>query len=104
MSIAPAASATRRAIGIVRVSQVKGREGESFASPGQQRDRIRAACERDAKERSGEAQARAVARGVMPWPNVPPGYRRGDDGSLEPDPATKIRYFIRLRMAAGHDN
>jgi DNA invertase Pin-like site-specific DNA recombinase len=47
MSIAPAASATRRAIGIVRVSQVKDREGESFASPGQQRDRIHAACERD---------------------------------------------------------
>jgi len=34
-------------IGIVRVSQVKGREGQSFASPGQQRDRIHAACERD---------------------------------------------------------
>lgn len=29
------------------MSQVKGREGESFASPGQQRDRIHAACERD---------------------------------------------------------
>ncbi len=204
MSIAPAASATRRAIGIVRVSQVKGREGESFASPGQQRDRIRAACERDglvlldvveeldvsggrplaarpglsravaaveageadvivaayfdrlvrslrvqdelvtrvesaggqvlaidvgrvtngsagqwlsgtmlgavaeyarrnAKERSGEAQARAVARGAMPWPNVPPGYLRGDDGALEPDPATReiVVEAFRLR-AAGH--
>src|SRR5215207_6168510 len=40
-------TATRRAIGIVRVSQVNGREGDSFASPGEQRDRIRAACERD---------------------------------------------------------
>jgi DNA invertase Pin-like site-specific DNA recombinase len=37
----------RKAIGIVRVSQVKGREGESFASPDQQRERIEAACERD---------------------------------------------------------
>ena len=41
------ATPTRRAIGIVRVSQKKGREGESFVSPEDQRDRIRAACERD---------------------------------------------------------
>ena len=40
-------SASRTAIGIVRVSQVNGREGDSFASPGEQRDRILAACERD---------------------------------------------------------
>jgi DNA invertase Pin-like site-specific DNA recombinase len=37
----------RRAIGIVRVSQVGKREGESFASPDEQRERIEAACERD---------------------------------------------------------
>ena len=37
----------KRAIGIVRVSQVKGREGESFASPSEQHERIEAACERD---------------------------------------------------------
>jgi site-specific DNA recombinase len=37
----------RRAIGIVRVSQTKSREGESFASPIEQRERIEAACERD---------------------------------------------------------
>lgn len=43
---------------------------------------------RTAAERSGEAQARAVARGVLPYPNVPPGYVRGGDGVLEPDPAT----------------
>jgi hypothetical protein len=41
------ATPTRRAIGIVRVSQKKGRDGESFVSPEDQRDRIRAACERD---------------------------------------------------------
>lgn len=175
-----------RAIGIVRVSQVAGREGEAFASPAEQRDRIATACERDgltlvetvdeldvsggtplerrdglrgaveaiedgradvlmvayfdrlvrslrvqgevvgrveraggrvvaldfgevseatatqwitgtfmgavaeyhrraSRERSGEAQARAVARGVAPWPQIPPGYRRRDDGVLEPD-------------------
>jgi site-specific DNA recombinase len=37
----------RRAIGIVRVSQVKGREGERFVSPEEQRDRIEAVCARD---------------------------------------------------------
>lgn len=37
----------RRAIGIVRVSQVRGRAGDSFASPREQADRIRAACERE---------------------------------------------------------
>jgi site-specific DNA recombinase len=36
----------RRAIGIVRVSQVGGREGDSFASPSTQRNRIEAECER----------------------------------------------------------
>jgi site-specific DNA recombinase len=34
----------RRAVGIVRVSHVGGRSGESFVSPDQQRDRIRDAC------------------------------------------------------------
>ena len=37
----------RRAVGIVRVSRVSGREGESFASPDEQRQRIEAECERD---------------------------------------------------------
>lgn len=41
------ATATRRAVGIVRVSQVNGREGDSFVSPREQADRIREACERD---------------------------------------------------------
>lgn len=40
-------SGQRRAIGIVRVSQTSGREGERFASPPEQRERIRAVCERD---------------------------------------------------------
>jgi DNA invertase Pin-like site-specific DNA recombinase len=37
----------RRAIGIVRVSQTKGREGERFVSPEEQRERIEATCARD---------------------------------------------------------
>jgi len=40
----------RRAIGIIRVSVTGGREGESFASPKEQADRIAAACERDGLE------------------------------------------------------
>jgi site-specific DNA recombinase len=191
----------RRAIGIVRVSQVNGRDGESFASPAEQRERIRAACERDdlqlldvldeldvsggtpldrrpglrsaveaveagdadvivaayfdrlvrslrvqdelvsrveraggqvlavdvgrvtngsagqwlsgtmlgavseyqrrtAAERSADAQRRAVARGVAPWPNIPPGYRRGDDGRLAPDPDAAPAVAEAFRMRA----
>lgn len=176
-----------RAFGIVRVSQAKGREGDSFASPVEQRERIEDACKRDgielaevaeeidvsggtplaerdglrraveaveasnvevvmvayfdrlvrslrvqdevvsrveaaggrvmaidfgqvtgktaaqwlsgtmigavseyyrrsATERTAEGQANAVARGVAPWNNVPPGYLKGDDGVYVPDP------------------
>lgn len=189
---------TRRAIGIVRVSRVGGREGESFASPDEQRERIVAACERDgmrlvdvieeldtsggaplakrelrraveaveqgranvlvaayfdrlvrslrvqqeiverveaaggsilaldfgevtdttaahwlsstmigavaeyhrrsARERSNEAKARAVARGVAPWPDVPVGYRRAASGRFEPDDvAPLVRRGFELR-------
>lgn len=37
-------------------------------------------------ERTAEAKRRAVERGVPPFPNVPPGYRRREDGRLEPHP------------------
>ncbi len=40
---------------------------------------------RTAAERSREAQARAVERGVLPWPNVPAEYVKGPDGILVPD-------------------
>jgi DNA invertase Pin-like site-specific DNA recombinase len=177
----------KKAIGIVRVSERKGREGESFASPKQQRDRIEQACERDdltlldvhdeidmsggkplaqrkwlrraieaieagqadvivvayferlvrsikvqceaverveaaggeiltldhgqitngtaakkleahiigamaqyfreqTAEKSAEAQERAVARGVVPWPNFPPGLLKSEDGKAIHDP------------------
>ena len=38
---------SHRAIGIVRVSQTRGREGDSFHSPDQQRERIEQACARE---------------------------------------------------------
>jgi site-specific DNA recombinase len=37
-------------------------------------------------ERTQDAKRRAVARGVPPFPNVPPGLRQRPDGSLEPHP------------------
>jgi hypothetical protein len=40
-------SRQRRAVGIIRVSRVAGREEEAFASPAMQRERIEAACARD---------------------------------------------------------
>lgn len=42
-----AAEPQRRAIGIIRVSQTSGREGERFVSPDEQRERIESACARD---------------------------------------------------------
>lgn len=194
----------RRAIGIVRVSQTAGREGDSFVSPRQQRHRIEEACKRDqltllrvleeldvsggtplhqrdglrtaieavetgeadvivaayfdrlvrsirvqdelltrvenaggqvlavdvgrvsgatsahwlsaqmigtvseyfrrsSAERSADAQARAVARGVVPWPRLTPGYRRGPTGVLEPDPveAKVVRRGFEIRAEGG---
>jgi DNA invertase Pin-like site-specific DNA recombinase len=41
---------------------------------------------RVAAERTSFAERRAVAEGVPPFPNVPPGYRRRDDRRPEPDP------------------
>jgi site-specific DNA recombinase len=195
-------SKPRRAIGIIRVSQVKGRDGESFVSPSEQRERIEAACDRDgllltrttdeldvsgrtalddrkglreaieaveageadvivaayfdrlvrslkvqaevvqrveraggkvlavdvgqvtegtasewlsgtmhgmvaeyyarlAGERTASAQRRAVARGVVPFPNVPPGYTRNKDGTLAPHPteAPIVAEAFRMRAA-----
>ena len=42
---------------------------------------------RSGRERSAEGQRRAIGRGAPPWANVTPGYRRREDGCLEPDPA-----------------
>jgi DNA invertase Pin-like site-specific DNA recombinase len=43
-------ASSRRAVGVVRVSRVGDRDGERFVSPGEQRQRIAAACERDGLE------------------------------------------------------
>ena len=50
-------------------------------------------------ERTADAKRRAVARGVPPFPNVPPGYRQRDDGTLEPHPeqAAVVADAFRLR-------
>lgn len=45
---------------------------------------------RSTAERSAEAQADAVARGVLPFPNIPPGYHRGADGRLEPNDGAPV--------------
>jgi DNA invertase Pin-like site-specific DNA recombinase len=44
--MSPTTSA-QRIVGLVRVSEVGDREGDSFASPGQQTDRIKAECDRN---------------------------------------------------------
>ena len=195
-------SSVRRAVGVVRVSRVGGRDGEQFVSPSEQAERIATACERDGlqlletieeldvsggaplarrhglrravelveageadvvvvayldrlvrsltvqaevvnrveqaggailavdvgalssasagqwlsgtmlgavaeyarrvtAERTQDAKRRAVARGVPPFPNVPPGYRRREDGSLEPHPeqAAVVADAFRLRAS-----
>jgi DNA invertase Pin-like site-specific DNA recombinase len=195
-----APSLARRAVGVVRVSHVGGRNGERFVSPSEQRERIESACARDGlelldvldeldvsggaalarrpglsravalveageadvvvvayfdrlvrslavqrellerveqaggailavdvgeisadtasrwlsstmmgmvaeyhrrvtAERTGEAKRRAVERGVPPFPNVPPGYRQRNDGTLEPHPkhAAVVAEAFRLR-------
>jgi DNA invertase Pin-like site-specific DNA recombinase len=50
-------------------------------------------------ERTADAKRRAVERGVPPFPNVPPGYQRGDGGRLEPHPieASTVGEAFRLR-------
>lgn len=53
------------------------------------------------KERSGFAQRDAVERGVAPWPNIAPGYRRGKDGVLviEPIEAAIVVETFKMRGA-----
>ena len=193
-------SSLKRAVGVVRVSRVGGRDGEQFVSPSEQAKRIAAACERDGltlidtieeldvsggaslekrhglrravemveagevdvvvvayldrlvrsltvqaevvgrveaagggimavdvgalshdsagswlsgtmlgavaeyarrvtAERTQDAKRRAVARGVAPFPNVPPGYVRTKEGTLElhPREAPVVADAFRLR-------
>jgi DNA invertase Pin-like site-specific DNA recombinase/exonuclease VII small subunit len=50
-------------------------------------------------ERTAEAKRRAIERGVPPFPNTPPGYRKRDDGTLKPDAkeAKVVAEAFRLR-------
>lgn len=52
-------------------------------------------------ERTQDAKRRAVARGVAPFPNLPPGYRRAADAKLEvdPKPAKAVAEAFRLRAS-----
>jgi DNA invertase Pin-like site-specific DNA recombinase len=45
---------------------------------------------RMARERSGDATQRAIGRGVLPYPNVPAGYERNDDGKLIPSSVASV--------------
>jgi DNA invertase Pin-like site-specific DNA recombinase len=64
---------------------------------------------RATSERTADAKRRAVMRGVPPFPNVPPGYRRVvklDNGKtvtvgLEPDPKTAPAVTEAFRLRAG---
>src|SRR4051794_25943828 len=83
----------RRAIGIVRVSQVNGREGEF--SPSEQRDRIVAACERDGITLLETVDERDVSGGT------PLAKRDGLRGAVEAIEAQAadvlvVAYFDRL--------
>jgi site-specific DNA recombinase len=50
-------------------------------------------------ERTADAKRRAIAEGRPTFPNVPPGYRKRDDGRIEPHPeeATVVADAFRLR-------
>jgi site-specific DNA recombinase len=51
-------------------------------------------------EQTADAKRRAVARGVPPFPNVPPGYRRREDGRLEPHPKESAAVADAFRLRA----
>lgn len=85
----------QRAIGIVRVSQVAGREGDSFASPGTQAERIRAACERDGLELLEILRELDVSGGLAldKRPGLGPAVRAVEAGEAE---VIVGAYFDRL--------
>lgn len=88
-------SSTRRAIGVVRVSRVGDRDGESFVSPSEQAERIRTACERDGLELIDILEEPNVSGGA-PLERRP-GLRRAvamlESGEAE---VVVVAYFDRL--------
>jgi site-specific DNA recombinase len=55
---------------------------------------------RTTRERTSEGKRLAVARGVAPFPNLPPWLRRGEDHVIELDPkkARVVQEAVRLRV------
>lgn len=51
-------------------------------------------------ERTHESKQRAIDGGIPPFPNIPPGLRRREDRTLEPDPeaALAVADVFRLRL------
>ena len=80
----------RRAIGIVRVSRVGGREGESFTSPDEQRQRIECECEREGLELIDVISELDVSGGT------PLSKREGLRTAIE-----RVEYFGRLLARLG---
>jgi site-specific DNA recombinase len=54
-------------------------------------------------ERTADGKRRAVARGVAPFPNLPPYLRQGKDGEIELDPrkARVVAEAVRMRADRG---
>jgi recombinase/recombinase-like zinc beta ribbon protein len=116
----------KRAVGIIRLSRVKGREDDLFRSPEDQRERISKLSEsngwrlsdkaaerftggvlaqaarfvRDSNaEKARAAQVEAVEAGIWMSPAVPPGYVLAADRRLTPDPvlAPVVRKAFEMR-------
>ena len=51
-------------------------------------------------ERTQDSKRRAVERGVPPFPNVPPGYRKRDDGRLAPHRCEAVAVADGFRLRA----
>src|SRR5712691_6000082 len=58
-------SSFRRAVGVVRVSRVGDRDGESFVSPSEQLERIATACARDGLELTEVLEELNVSGGAL---------------------------------------
>lgn len=84
-----------RAIGIVRVSHVGGREGERFSSPTEQANRIRSACENEGLELLSVEEEMDVSGGrdVDDRPGLGAAVRAIEDGRAE---VIVGAYFDRL--------
>jgi DNA invertase Pin-like site-specific DNA recombinase len=55
---------------------------------------------RSTSEKVINAKREAIARGVPPFPRIPPGYRRGDDGRLVVHPEEAVAVADAFRMRA----